>query len=518
MSRQKSIFDAISRRRFLEATFAAGVTAAMGNTLIGASRAFAQAVKKGGDLKLAFPNAIDSLDPFNAGSTAGQTLSGAMFDNLTTFAADGVSILPQLATSWKPEAGGQEWVFELRQGVKFHDGSDFTSEDVVATIMRTLDKARAGYGFSVYGPVKEAKAEGTHAVRVYLTQPFADFPTSCAGRWSRILPAASVDKQAEHPNGTGPFKLESHEQGSSTRIVRNEAYWDKDRPHLDSISFFQVAESVGQQAAIRGGAVDLINQIGSETFLALQNAPGVVPYSQPSGRYQVAYTLAHLDPFKDWRVRLAFKYLIDRKALLASGLMGQGVIGNDIQLPPGHPLLVDLPVHDQDFDKAKSLLKEAGVENLSLDCWTTSERPPAPKMALAIKEGAGAVGINVTVKDIPFTEYRANVPRKQPLFTSQWSDSRTLYEQFYWVNHTKGPANYSTVELAPGVDAKIEELIAEIDEAKRKQILAELLPVIQERSDRVIPYFQNFFAVSTERVKGFNPVELFEVRDIWIDA
>ncbi|MCC6303910.1 MAG: ABC transporter substrate-binding protein [Rhodobacteraceae bacterium] len=518
MNRRHSILDAINRRRFLEATFAAGVSAAAGATLLGATRARAQAARKGGDLRLAFPNAIDSLDPHKAGSVAGQTLSGALFDNLTAFGPDNVSVVPRLAVSWRPEAGGQEWVLDLRQGVKFHDGSDFTSADVVATIAKSLDKARAGYASGIFGPVVEARPEGTHTVRVVLSQPFADFPVSCAGRWSRIMPATGIDAQAETPNGTGPFKLGSHEQGTSTRIVRNEAYWDGERPHLDSISFFQIAESVSQQAAIRGGAVDVINQIGSETYLALQNIPGVVPYSQPSGRYQVGYTLAHLDPFKDWRVRLAFKHLIDRKALLASALLGQGVVGNDVQLPPGHPLLVDLPVHDQDFAKARSLLAEAGVGSLALDIWTTSERPPSPKMALAIKEGAAAVGIDITVRDIPFTEYRANVPRKMPLFTSQWSDTPTLFELFYLVHHTKGAANYSTVEIAPGTDARIEAIIAEIDAARRKQLVGELLPIIQERSDRIIPYFQNFFAVSTDRVKGFNPIELFDVRDIWMEA
>lgn len=518
MSRQISIFDAISRRRFLETAFALGVTTSMGATLLGASRAYAQSARKGGDLKLAFPNAVDSIDPFGAGSTAGLTLSGALFDNLTAFTPDGTGIVPQLATSWRPENGGQEWVLELRQGVRFHHGTEFTSADVVATINRTLDKATAGRAFSVYGPVKEAKPEGTHTVRVFLNQPFADFPVSCAGRWSRILPADRIDRMAEGPSGTGPFKLDSHEQGTSTRIVRNEDYWDKDRPHLASISFFQVAESVGQQAAIRGGAVDVINQIGSETYLALRDAAGVVAYSQPSGRYQVAYTLAHLDPFKDWRVRLAFKYMIDRKALLASALLGQGVVGNDVQLMPNHPMLVDLPVHDQDFDKARALLKEAGAENLALDIWTTSERPPLPKMALAIKEGAGNIGVDITLKDIPFTEYIANVPRKMPLYNSQWSESRSMFELFYAVNHTKGFANYSTVELAPGVDARIEDIIAEIDDARRKQLVGELLPIVQERSDRIIPYFQNLFAVSTDKVKGFNPVELFDVRDVWIDA
>lgn len=520
MTTKLSVFDRISRRRFLETTFAAGMTAAAGSSLLLPQRARAQdtQIRKGGELRLAYPNAVDSIDPFSAGSTSALLLSSAIYDNLTAFAADGVTIVPQLATEWRPEAQGQEWVLTLRQGVRFHHGTEFTSADVVATIERTLDQTTAGRARGVYGPVESVRAEGPHTVRVILSQPFVDFPVSCAGRWARILPADRIDQQAELPTGTGPFKLDSHEQGTATRIVRNEEYWDADRPHLDAITFFPIAESVSQQAAISGGAVDIINQIGSETYMALRNTAGVTAWSQPSGRYQTVYTLNHLAPFEDWRARLAFKLLLDRPALLQSALFGEGVIGNDVQLLPTHPWMVDLPVHNQDLPRARALLDEAGLGSFSLDIWTSSERPPLPRVALALQQAAAQIGVTLNIRDIPFSDYIANVPRQQPLYTSQWSESKTSFELFYAVHHTAGFANYSRNEMAPGTDVLIETILAEVDPERRKELVGELLPVIHERSDRIIPYFQNFFASSRDNVQGFNPVELFELRDIWLSA
>src|SRR5690606_14488111 len=130
--------------------------------------------------------------------------------------------------------------------------------------------------------------------------------------------------------------------------------------------------------------------------------------------------------------RQAFRFLIDRKALLQSALLGQGVIGNDVPLLPTDPMYpADLPQNDQDLAKAQALLKEAGVENLALTAFTTSERPPAPKMVLAIQEPAARLGIQIEIRDVPFTEYSANVARKQSMYTTQWTGYYTDYERLY---------------------------------------------------------------------------------------
>lgn len=521
MPRDTLFNSPLTRRGLLKGSAAAGAAAWAGTGLLPIGSAWAQTPKKGGQLRIAYSTPVDTLDPMAAASSTSQTLSGMLFDNLITFGPDQRTLIPQLALSWKPEKSGQEWVVELRQGVKFHHGKEFGADDVVATVMRSIDKARAARAYRTFGPVADVKAEGPHTVRFVMEQPFSDFPPSCCTRWSRILPADKIDSLATDPVGTGPFVLAEHKQGISTSIKRNENYWDAGRPHLDSVVLLQVSESVAQQAALRANSVDVVCTMGVETYLALKDVSGITAYSRPSGLYQVGFTLAQIDPFKDQRVRLAFKHLIDRKALLQSALLGQGVIGNDTPLLPTDPMYpADLPQNDQDLAKAQAMLKEAGVENLALTAWTTSERPPAPKMLLALQEPAARLGIKIDIRDVPFTEYSANVARKQAMYTTQWTGYYTDYERLYKSFHSKGGSNYSAVETAPGLDALLEDIIAEVDDAKRKELMAKALPLIHSSSDRIIPYFQNFFGATVSKLKGYTPPQsdLIDVRELWFEA
>ena len=518
MPRDTLFNSPLTRRGLLKGSAAAGAAAWAGTGLLPIGSAWAQTPKKGGQLRIAYSTPVDTLDPMAAASSTSQTLSGMLFDNLITFGPDQRTLIPQLALSWKPEKSGQEWVVELRQGVKFHHGKEFGADDVVATVMRSIDKARAARAYRTFGPVADVKAEGPHTVRFIMEQPFSDFPPSCCTRWSRILPADKIDNLATDPVGTGPFVLAEHKQGISTSIKRNENYWDAGRPHLDSVVLLQVSESVAQQAALRANSVDVVCTMGVETYLALKDVSGITAYSRPSGLYQVGFTLAQIDPFKDQRVRLAFKHLIDRKALLQSALLGQGVVGNDLPLRPDDPAVAGFPQHDQDLPKAKALLEAAGVKNLKLDIWTTSERPPSPRMALAFKDGATKIGVDLTVRDITYAEYTANVPRKQPLFTANWSEFFSNFQIFYLSYHSKGAYNYSGMETAPGLDAVIEDIIANVDPVKQKELVNKALTLIHDNSDRVIPYFLNYFAATRSAVKGYNPVEILDIRDIWLDA
>lgn len=507
-----------TRRQFLGGSLGlgAGTIVGFGAATMPAARAQA---RRGGTLRMAYPNPVDKIDPYATLSVAGQQLAGSVFDNLTDADAKG-KVTPRLATEWHAEKGGEEWVFKLREGVKFHHGREFTSEDVVATVEHTMDKAVAGPGYGTFGPIKEVKAEGPHQVRFILTQRFGGLPQSFGSRWARIAPADRIGKLADGPVGTGPFVFKDHQPGATTTMTRNENYWMKDKPYLDGIQLMQLAESVAQQAALRGGAVDVVNQISVEAFFSLRNAEGIVAYSEPTARYQILFLQANKAPFDNVKVRQAFRFIIDRKALLQSALLGQGVIGNDVPLLPTDPMIPPLPQNDQDLAKAQALLKEAGVENLALTGWTTSERPPAPKMLLALQEPAARLGIKIDIRDVPFTEYAANVARKQPLYTTQWSGYYTDYERLYKPYHSKGGSNYSGMETAPGLDALLEDIIAEVDDAKRKELMAKALPLIHSSSDRVIPYFQNFFGATVNKLKGYTPPQsdLIDVRELWFEA
>ncbi len=505
---------AVTRRSLLAAGGGAALLGA------GARRAAAAGPPRhGGMFRMAYSAAPDTLDPQATLNISTQQASSMMFDNLTALDEHNQP-LPALAVKWTPEKHAQEWVLDLREGVHFHHGTAFTSADVVATVERAYDKSLALNATGAFGPVQSVRAEGSHRVRLVLTQPFGELPVTLANRWGRIVAKDRIDKLKTEPSGTGPFQLSDFQPGASMTMKRFPGYWMKDRPYLDGAKLVVIREAVAQQAALRSGDVDFVSSIAAETYLALKAAKGIHAHSTVTGVYQPTMLQANQAPFDKPKVREAFRYIIDRKALVASALFGQGKIGNDVTLPPGNIYLTQLAAHEQDLKRARRLLDEAGVGQLTLDFWCSSERPPQPKMALAMKDAAAKIGVTINVRDIPYTEYVANVARKKPLYAANWSGSPTLYESLYLVFHSSARLNYSATETAPGLDKLLEEIIAEVDLARRKQLVGQALTKIHDTSDRMIPYFMNYLGATSEKVQGFVPpqFDMVDVRPIWLSA
>ncbi len=473
--------------------------------------------KRGGTLRVAFSSTPDSLDPQRTLAAAGQQISYLIFDNLTQLDESGAA-QPMLATSWTAENGGLEWVFELRKGVKFHHGTEFTSADVVATIERAYAPDSTFRSKGAFGPVTQVKAEGPYKVRFVLKQPFAEIPVVAAGRWSRIIPADAIGSLETKPSGTGPFTFKSFEPGASVNVVRNPDYWLEGQPYLDAVELVGISESIAQQAAIRGGNVDILTQIPVETFLSLRNTGGIKVFSKVTGAYQVMMMQSNMKPFDNPKVREAFRYVLDRDLLVASALLGQGMIGNDMPFPPGSQYLPDVPQNNQNLDKAKALLKEAGYETMDLELFTSSERPPTPKLALAFKEAAAKIGVNVKITDVTYADYAANVSRKKPFYTTQWSAYPTVYERLYNMYRSGANFKYGAVEDAPGLDALLDQIISELDQDKRKELIKEALVKIHKQGERLIPYFTMYVGAATDRVQAYTPptYDIIDFRGVWL--
>lgn len=507
----------VTRRGLLGGAVALG--GAMAAAPIIRARAQTAAPRKGGTLRVNYPGAPDSIDPHLTLSLSGQTLSGQVFEGLTDVDRQDLPV-PRLATSWRAENGAQEWVFELRQGVKFHHGTEMTSRDVVATIERSEDRSLSLRSRGAFGPVREARAEGSHRVRIVLRQPCSEMPALLANRWAKIAPHDRLTSLPTQPIGTGPFVFKEFQPGVGATLERNPNYWMPDRPYLDGIRMTAIAEPIAQQSALRSNAVDILEMLATEAILPLRRAPNVRAHSVTVGQYYAIFTQANLEPFTNPKVREAFKYLLSRRPLLMTSLLGEGSIANDVTLPPGNPYLPAIPQRDQDLPRARRLLAEAGVSNLSLECFCSSQRQPSPKMALALKEEAAKIGVNITVRDIPYTEYVATVARKKPLYISQWNDRLTLYESLYQIFHSRQPFNYGGTEVEPGTDALLENLIAEVDFEKRKALAAQALERIHRSSERIIPFFMNYMCAQSGRVQNYNPPlhGAADYRDVWLSA
>ncbi len=509
-----------SRRDILRASLGVGGAAALGTTpWTPAALAQTAGARQGGTLRVCFPNAPDTLDPHLTISAPGQQVAALVYETLTELDANDQPA-PRLATSWRAEKSGQEWIFELRQGVKFHHGKEFTADDVVATIQRSEDKSLGLRSQGAFGPYKEVRAEGKNTVRIVLTQPCAEVPVLVANRWARIIPADKLSTIANQPVGTGPFKFKDFQPGTSASVEKNADYWVKDRPFLDGVRVVAIAQSIAQQAALRANTVDVLEFLSADGYLALKSSAGVHAYSITVGQYYTLMTQANLPPFNNLKVRNAFKYILDRESLLASAVLGQGTVANDLTLVPDSIYLPKLEQYGQDLNKAKSLLAESGAGPLSLELYTSSERQPSPKIAVAFKEAAEKIGVNITIRDVPFTEYVANVSRKKALYTSQWNERVSLYESLFQIYHSSSPFNYSGVEQVPGLDAQLEQMVAELDLARRKAIVTQIIEKIHPYGDRIIPFFMNYMCATTTKVQNYTPPKhgTTELRDVWLTA
>ncbi len=502
------------RRDFLRNSASLGLVALLPMPLFAGTTAG----KRGGVLRMAFANAPDNLDPQATASISTLQYAVAVYEALTVLDEQNQA-QPQLALSWAAEQEGREWVLQLRQGVRFHDGQPFTAKDVVASVERAHDSKRGLSAQGVFGPLLQVIAEHDHQVRFRLSQPFAEFPVQLAHRWARILPAHNLENLQDKPIGTGPFVFQDFQPGSSLSLTRNESHWSESKAYLDGVKIVAIGDAVAQQAALRSGVIDCITQISPETFFALRSARGIQAYSVASKAFQQVTLNAGIAPFDNPTLREAFKYLLDRNFLLASALLGQGQVGNDIPMPAGSALPA-LPAHGRDLDKARALYQASGVGPLELSIYTCSERPPLPKIALALSQAAGQIGIRLNIVDVPFSEYISKVVRKQAIYTSNWSAGATLYENLYLNYHSKSRLNYSGVEVLPGLDAQLDDLLGEADPQARQGKLEKLLPELHAKGDRLIPYFRNQMGATRDSVRGFAPpaYDVIDLAKIWLDT
>lgn len=300
------------------------------------------------------------LDP-SAGAAAAidEVVYANIFEGLVRFAEDG-SIIPGLAESWEISDFGLVYTFKLRAGVKFHDGTDFTAEDVKFTLDRIAAPESANAQKALYAAILETVAIDPATVRVTLNQPTGGFLFNLAWGDAVIVAPESAAGNASEPVGTGPFKFSRWAKGDSVEIVRNDEYWGAPTK-LDSATFKFISDPNAAFAAVMAGDIDAFPGFPAPEILEQFQADSrfIVVVGSTEGETILAMNNA-AGPLADVRVRAAIAHAIDRKALIDGAMFGYGTpIGT--HFAPHNPAYVDLTLqsaHDPAF--AKKLLTEAG--------------------------------------------------------------------------------------------------------------------------------------------------------------
>lgn len=493
---------ALSRRNLLQLGAAAGATGLIGaNGLIAPARAQAPQPRRGGRMILAsrHGSTTDSTDPGLLTNAMQWYLALAFSSTLTEILPDG-SVGPALAESWDSD-DARTWKFTLRRGVTFHDGRSLTAGDVVASLNHHRRADSTSFVKPIAAQMQDVRADGDHAVLITLAQANADLPASLNTPGFTIYPADGEGVDWRSQNGTGGYILRDYEPGVRAFLERNPNYWRDDRAFADEVELLTISDATARINALVSGQVHAVDQVDLKTVALLQRRPGIT-VEEATGPLHYSFPMrTDTGPFADVNLRRAMKYAINRQEILDKVLLGHGSVGNDTPIGPSYAYHdAGLEQHSYDPDKARYHLKQAGMDSLNVDLSTAEAAfAGATDAAVLFSEQARAANININVVREPNDGYWDNVWTKEPICAAYWGGYPTESEMFA-IGYAPGGAWNDTHWTDPRFESLRQAAAAELDEAKRRAMYAEMQKILHDDGGALVFAFANFVIARNEGV------------------
>jgi peptide/nickel transport system substrate-binding protein len=377
--------------------------------VLAAGTSFSPAFAARTDLNVAIQLEPPNLDPTTGGAAAAirEVTYANIYEGLTRIDENG-SVQPDLAKSWDISPDGLTYTFHLQTGVKFHDGTPFSADDVKFS----LDRARAPKSTNaqkqLFAGIASVDVVDPATVKVTLSKPQGDFLYDMGWGDAVIVSPKSAATDVTNPIGTGPFKFVDWVKGDHVDLARYPDYWGTPAK-LDKVTFKFISDPSAATAAILAGDVDVNPEFPApEALDQIKTDPRfTVTVGSTEGETILAMNNGH-KPLDNIKVREAIAHAIDRKAIIDGAMFGYGTpIGTFF--PPDNPAYVDLTAQSN-FDPAKSkeLLKEAGVSNLTL-----SLKLPPPSYARQggqiIQQELANVGITANITNVEWADWLKSV-------------------------------------------------------------------------------------------------------------
>jgi len=345
-----------------------------------------------------------NLDPTGGAAAAiDEVVYANIFEGLTRFGSDG-SVNPALASSWEIENNGTRYVFSLRDGVKYHNGADFTADDVKFSLDRARSEDSTNAQKGLFENIADVEVVDDTTVAVSLSNPDGNLLFNLAWGDAIILDSESTDT-ATAPVGTGPFKFSNWVQGDRIEIERNADYWGE-AVALEKATFKFISEPTAAFAALMAGDVDAFpNYPAPENLPQLEADPRFSVVLGSTEGETILSMNNKSEALSDVRVRRAIAHAIDRQAIIDGAMFGYGTpIGS--HFAPHHPSYIDLTGNSaHDPDAARALLKEAGYDG----DLTLSLKLPPPAYARRGGEIIAAqlreVGIETEIENVEWAQW-----------------------------------------------------------------------------------------------------------------
>jgi peptide/nickel transport system substrate-binding protein len=394
-----------------------------GMALAGAAALAAPAARAAGrqaQLAVAMPSNPETIDPHRLRALMTGSILACVVESLVTRDDETMEIRPLLATSWR-NIDPLTWEFQLRQGVRFHNGEEFDAESVKFSIERAIDSPLTTNGKTVWPPSFGQKVEiiDPYTVRIVTKVPDPLVPNRLAAESMNMAPpkalAAFKDKYVSTTLiGTGPYKFVEYVVGQHVIMERNPDYWGEP-PATPRIVWNIVPDAATRVAALQRGTADVIVNLPIPSIATVTADPNLRVYSAP-GSVVSGLLLNTKDTaaLKDVRVRQALNHAVDRVALLQNLYQGLGHLSNGV-VASRVEYAIDPGAYAYDPDKARTLLAEAGFrDSLELTLWQSTGRYElGVEAAQAITAYFEDVGVHANLQILEWGEFNVRAAGTQ---------------------------------------------------------------------------------------------------------
>lgn len=471
-----------------------------GQSGVSPSAAVSSSPKKGGNLRLGITggSAQDTIDPQRSNNLTDNTRTSQIFQGLLSRDHD-FKLVPSLAEEVIPNAAGDVWTARLRKGVVWHNGKPFTADDVLYTIALVFDPTYPNAAQPFFKDIdrKATRKLDDLTVEIRLKKPNGVFDGFLAENKMMIKPDGWSQKNELQFVGTGPFKLESFTPGDRSVAVAFPDFWGEG-PYVDRVESIDFADPTAQVNALLGGVVDAIGTIPAAQVTQIKQS-GFRVLDYETGAFSYMFWRCDMKPASDVRVRQAFRLIMDRQQMVDLALGGYGRPGNDMWGVFDAAYPKDLPQRAQDLEQAKSLLKQAGYDALTITDYTSNVGTGLVSLSQVFAQQAKAAGVTVNIEKIDPATYYGDKYLTWPNGPGQYS-ARTYLNQAQFMQLWNEP-HFK--------DEKWTSLVAEaqttVDQTKRNELVRACCEIDYTTGGYDIPILLNNVDASVSKLQGLIP-------------
>lgn len=444
----------------------------------------------------------DQLDPQKTTSYFAFEVLENVFDTLVE-PDENLEMQPALAESWEVSDDQLTWTFTLRDDVTFHDGSEFTSADVVYSYNRIIDEELSNaWKFSA---VTDVAAPDDDTVVITVAQPTPNLLSSLGGfKGMAIVHEENAESGdiTTAPIGTGPFAVSDYISGDRITLTANPDYWGG-APELGGVEYRFISEPATALAALRSGEVQWTDVVPPQQVEELESDDALELGVTPSSDYWYLALNQAREPWNDVRVRQAIAYAIDRDAIVQAVSYGTAEL-NQLAIPEASAWYTSYDTYSTDLGAAQALLDEAGYTGGTLDLLATSDYPETVTAAQIIAANLEPLGIEVSIRQPDFSTWldEQNSGNFDMLMMG-WLGNIDPDDFYYSQHHSSGASNAQGY-ANPEVDELLDAARIETDAEARKDLYAKAATIIADDASYIYLYNPSVIQAWSPSLSGYD--------------